>query len=141
MSGVLQGMGRTGWDDVPLIAAEPVGAASLATSAAAGRNVTLDRIETIATSLGVKRVSDRAVRWTKEHEILHCLVEDSRAVKACRSFADDHRVLVEPASGVSLAVVYDAMPVLDRFGSVLVVVCGGIGVGLEQFARWTDAMA
>ncbi len=141
MSGVLQGMHQLGWGDVPLIAAEPEGAASLARSAASGQNVTLDRIETVATSLGVKRVADRAVQWTNEHEILHCLVKDSRAVEACRRFADDHRVLVEPASGVSLAVAYDAMPVLDRFDSVLVVVCGGIGVGLGHFARWADAMA
>lgn len=141
MSGVLQGMHQMGWNEVPLIAAEPVGAASLAASAAAGRNVTLDRIDTVATSLGVKRVADRAVQWTKEHEILHCLVDDARAIEACRRFADDHRVLVEPASGVSLAVAYDSMPVLDRFSSVLVVVCGGIGVGLGHFARWSDALA
>lgn len=141
MSGVLQGMHKLGWNDVPLVAAEPRGAASLAASAAAGRNVTLDRIDTVATSLGVKRVADRAVQWTKEHEVLNCLVEDSRAVEACRKFADDQRVLVEPASGISLAVAYDNMPVLDRFNSVLVVVCGGIGVGLGHFARWTDALA
>ncbi|MCF7936225.1 MAG: pyridoxal-phosphate dependent enzyme [Synergistales bacterium] len=141
MSGVLQGMWRNGWDDVPLIAAEPEGAASLAASVEAGRPVELDRIDTIAGSLGVKRVADRAFQWCSEHPVLPVRVTDMAALRASRQFADDHRVLVEPASGVALSVLYDNRPELGDAESVLAVVCGGIGVSMERFAEWEAACA
>ncbi|MGB8376849.1 MAG: pyridoxal-phosphate dependent enzyme, partial [Rhodanobacteraceae bacterium] len=52
MVGVIEGLGRVGWSDVPVAAAETEGAASLAAAIAAGHTVTLDRIDTIALTLG-----------------------------------------------------------------------------------------
>ena len=51
-------------------------------------------------------------------------------------YADEHRVLVEPACGASLAAVYAAHPLLRGRDPVLVVVCGGAGVTRDQLARW-----
>jgi L-serine/L-threonine ammonia-lyase len=62
-------------------------------------------------------------------------VSDAEAVNACRRFLNDHRVLVEPACGASLAYVYRQASELGDVGNVWVIVCGGVGITLEQLAR------
>ena len=47
-------------------------------------------------------------------------------------FADDHRVVTEPACGAALAGVYEGKAVLDSFSNILVIVCGGATTTLEQ---------
>ena len=46
-------------------------------------------------------------------------------MSACLRFADEHRLLVEPACGAALAAVYARAPCLAAAASVVVVVCGG----------------
>jgi L-serine/L-threonine ammonia-lyase len=134
--GVLLGLHRAGWTDVPVVAVETEGAASYHAAIAAGRPVLIDRPTSLATSLGARQVADEAFAWTKRHEIRPWLVSDRAAVQACVRFADDHRILVEPACGAALAVVYDDAPVLAGARRVLVVVCGGAGVTLARLAEW-----
>jgi L-serine/L-threonine ammonia-lyase len=53
---------------------------------------------------------------------------DAAAVRACGTFLDDHRVMVEPACGAGLAAVYEKVGILaDRHpdDTILVEVCGG----------------
>jgi L-serine/L-threonine ammonia-lyase len=59
---------------------------------------------------------------------------------ACTRFLDDHRVLVEPACGAALAVVYAASERLAGFERVLVVVCGGATASVGQLQRWAHEM-
>ena len=54
--GVLQGLASVGWCDVPVVAMETEGAASLNASIAAGRLVTIPAITSIAKTLGAKTV-------------------------------------------------------------------------------------
>ena len=143
LCGVAQGLHQTGWTDVPIVAVETQGAASYHASLEAGHVVTLDKIESIASSLGAKRVAEEAFKWASRHKIHSSLVTDKQAVEACLRFVDDHRVLVEPACGASLSLVYDKNPLLDQFSSVLVIVCGGNGVSrglLDGWARSTGGM-
>ncbi|MDA0748858.1 MAG: pyridoxal-phosphate dependent enzyme [bacterium] len=136
LCGVLEGMHRVGWTDVPVVAVETEGAASFAASVEAGRLVTLDRIRSIATTLGARTVTAEALAWCGRHPIRPWTVSDREAVDACMRFVDDHRVLVEPACGAALAAVYgQAEPLLDQ-ASVLVIVCGGAGVSLELLQEW-----
>jgi L-serine/L-threonine ammonia-lyase len=53
-------------------------------------------------------------------------------VRACRLLLDDHRVLTEPACGVSLSLLYDNKLRFAPSDNVLVVVCGGASVTLES---------
>ena len=94
MCGVLEGMHRVGWHDVPLVAVETHGAASYAAALAAGSPVTLPAITTLALTLGAKRVCDEAVRWSTRHPITPWQCDDRAAVTACSRFLDDHRTLV-----------------------------------------------
>jgi L-serine/L-threonine ammonia-lyase len=136
LSGIVVGLQKLGWNDIPILAVETNGAASLAAAMQAGQVVTLDRITSIATTLGAQRVCQRALDVTREHPITSHVVSDREAVDACLRFADEHRVLVEPACGASLAAVYSAHPLLRGRDPVLLVVCGGAGVTREQLARW-----
>lgn len=136
MCGVLQGLHRNRLPQVPVIAVETAGAASLHAAVQAGGPVTLPGIDTVATSLGAKRVAQAAYDWTRRHEVHSVTVTDGQAVDACLRFADDMRMLVEPACGAALAVAYQNFPELARFQRPLLVVCGGIGVDLAKLESW-----
>lgn len=140
MSGVLQGMHAAGWQDVPLVAAETHGAASLNAAIAAGGLVTLDAITSIATSLGARRVSEQAIEWTKRHEVVSATVSDAEAVQACLDVAKEHRLIVEPACGAAVAVALQrSAPVLRTARDVLVILCGGACATYEDLQGWAAA--
>ncbi len=136
LCGVVEGLRRNGWSDVPVVAVETRGAESLHRSMRSGRRVTLDAVTSIATSLGAREVCEQAFRWTSEHPVASVVVDDAAAVSACLRFVDDHRLVVEPASGAALAPVYDRAPELDAFDDVLVVVCGGAVASLARLDAW-----
>ncbi len=75
--------------------------------------------------------------WLKNHPISNVVVSDRAAVSACQRFIDDHRVVVEPACGASLAAVYEGAPALEAFKTVMVVVCGGVTATTEQLQQWS----
>lgn len=137
LSGVAEGLHRNGWSQIPIIAVETEGAASFHAAVNAGHAVQLDHISSIATSLGAKRVCEQAVKWSKEHTIHSVLVTDHSALSACERFLADHRLLVEPACGASLAVAYENAPVLEPFETVLLVVCGGATATVQQIQEWS----
>jgi L-serine/L-threonine ammonia-lyase len=115
---------------------ETEGAASFAASVSAGRLVTLERITSIAVTLGARRVASEALSWTERHEIIPWTVTDRSAIESCARFADDHRVLVEPACGAALSPVYEKDAPLMGRKIVLVIVCGGAGVSLSLLREW-----
>ena len=60
------------------------------------------------------------------------VVTDREAVDACLRFADDHHVIVEPACGAALALVYKGVAVLRETRKILLIVCGGSGVSYDE---------
>ena len=136
LCGVLEGLHKVGWTDLPVVAVETEGAASLSASVAAGHLVTLNEISSIATTLGARTVAQNALAWTRRHPIQPWTVSDRAAVDACLRFANDHRVLVEPACGAALSVIYDRALPLKKSRSVMVMVCGGAGVNLSLLSEW-----
>ena len=141
LCGLVEGLRRAGWSDVPVIAVETEGADSLAQSVRAGRRVELAAITSLAITLGAKKICERAFDCTRDHPLRSVVVSDRAAVSACQRLLDDHRLIVEPACGASLAAVYDGAPELEDFESVLVVVCGGATTTLEQLREWADGSA
>jgi len=140
LCGVLEGMHQVGWVDVPVVAVETQGTASLAAAVRAGRLVTLDRIDSIATTLGARTVAAEALAWTRRHPVTPWVVSDRAALMACLRFADDHRVLVEPACGAALSTVYDRAKPLEGVKPIVVIVCGGAGVSLGLLEQWTQQL-
>ena len=92
------------------------------------------------TSLGAKKVSEAAFQWNKKHKIISHVVTDRQALNVCLRFTLDHRLLVEPACGASLAVVYSPIDFLEDKKNILVIVCGGAGVSIEQLEEWNKQL-
>jgi len=141
LCGVAEGLRRNGWSDVPILAVETEGAASFHEATKAGHPVELEAITSIASSLGARRVCERAVQWWKERPIQSLLVSDRSALSACERFLADQRILVEPSCGASLAPIYEKAPELEPFGTVLVVVCGGATATIDQIREWARGVA
>jgi len=137
LCGVVEGLQRNNWADVPIVAVETGGAESFAASVREGRLVELAAITSIATSLGARQVCKQAYLCSKTYPIKNVVVSDRSAIAACQRFIEDHQVVVEPACGASLAAVYDKVPELSSFSSVLVIVCGGVTSTIGQLQQWS----
>jgi L-serine/L-threonine ammonia-lyase len=136
MCGVIEGLRNNHWPDVPVIAVETEGAASLNLAIRSGQLKALDAITSIATTLGAKQVCKQAFELTRTHEVKSVVVSDESAVKACRRFLNDHRLLVEPACGAALAPIYEQLEAIQPYTNVLVVVCGGASTTAEQLQSY-----
>lgn len=136
LCGVVEGLRRQGWHDVPVIAAETSGAASLAAALTAGELLTLPGITSIATSLGARRVAQAAFDIARSHPVHSAVVSDAAAVAACLRLMDEHRIVVEPACGAALAAAEHG-DLLAGARTVLVIVCGGVTATVAQLQRWS----
>ena len=148
LAGIQQGLDRIGWDSVRILAVETEGAASFAAAKAAGEVVRLEKISTVASSLGalsvtaaVLDINSRAVQRTESY-----VVSDAEAVSACIEFANEQRCLVEPACGACLAAIYSPRCRDYLIGGikssdclkVVVIVCGGSVVSLDLLTSWKE---
>ena len=138
LCGVIEGLYRNNWTDVPIVAVETEGAESYAASVREGHLVELEAITSVATSLGARQVCNQAYIWSKKYPIMNVVVSDRSAIAACGRFIEDHQVVVEPACGASLAAVYDNVPEISSFSSVLVIVCGGVTSTIAQLQQWSN---
>lgn len=141
MAGILEGMHRHNWQDVPVLAVETEGAASFSASYQAKEHVRIDKITSIAKTLGALQVTSKLVDWIDKHPIIPVTVTDKSAVDACLSFADDCRAIVEPACGAALSLVYDQADYLKNYDSVLMIVCGGAGATVQQLLKWQEELS
>jgi L-serine/L-threonine ammonia-lyase len=131
--GVMEGILRNNWENTKVITAETDGTASMKKALEQQQLITLDKIDSIAASLGAKRVAKRAFEYAINNDVVAYSVSDAKALDACRLFLNDTGSLVEPACGAALSAVYHNLEVIQQVDSVLVLVCGGAGLSLEQF--------
>ncbi|XP_055861843.1 L-serine dehydratase/L-threonine deaminase-like isoform X2 [Biomphalaria glabrata] len=144
-NGIVQGMRQVGWENVPIVAVETQGADCFDAAIKAGEVVNLEAITSVAKTLGSLSVSPTTLEYYKQANppIINYVVTDQDAVSACVKFADDHRFLVEPACGASLAIIYGKIlhrlieeKKLTSITSALVIVCGGAIVSTEVIQSW-----
>jgi L-serine/L-threonine ammonia-lyase len=142
-----------------VVACETDGAASFAASfnSSDGSIIRLDSINSIASSLGALQVTPAVIQRCRRHrdrgeisssgeDVISYVCTDEEAVQGCVQFSSDHRMLVEPACGASLAPLYSdrlRTKLLDKLkddeSSVIVVeVCGGSGVDLDLLIEWKE---
>ena len=142
--GVMLGLENCGWqNDVRVAAVETKGAESLAASLKAGELVTLPAITSVAKSLGASRVAEKAFEYAQNHSTSSSVVlPDADACMACVKFADDERILVEPACGASVAMAYNpkdlraVFPGMTPDSKIVIVVCGGSRICLEELEMY-----
>jgi L-serine/L-threonine ammonia-lyase len=138
LAGILTGLLRHGRTDCRVIACETAGAASFRAALDAGHPVKLDRIDSIAKSLAALQVANWPVDAIKQFPHESVVLSDADAILGVTRFADDHRQLVEPACGVSLAVGYLDHPAIAGAHDVVIVVCGGVSVDARMVADWAS---
>eukprot|EP00958_Prasinococcus_capsulatus_P023372 scaffold3443_cov404-Prasinococcus_capsulatus_cf.AAC.15 len=137
------GLKEVGWDDVKVVACETEGANSFAQSAEAGKLIELPGITSVAKSLGASKVSPTLMERYLElgpQLLVPWVGSDRDAVSACARFADEHRVLVEPACGISLAAAYNACEALRGCQRVVIEVCGGAIVTRALMSEWCTTL-
>jgi L-serine/L-threonine ammonia-lyase len=148
LAGCLRGVERAGWlDETLVVAMETIGADSLNASVLAGKLATLPAITSVAKSLGAASPSPtvfaRCVALGPGR-VRSATCTDAQAVSACVRFADDHRILVEPACGAALSAVYTpelgiVNGLADDDRPIVVVVCGGSVVDRASLDALADA--
>ncbi|XP_077164591.1 serine dehydratase-like [Paroedura picta] len=139
LAGVVAGLQEVGWQDVPIVAVETRGAESFNAAVQAGRLVTLPDITSVAKCLGAKTVAQRALDCASECPIISHVLDDVEAMKAMEQFLDDERMLVEPACGAALALLYSGqIQRLQEEGrlsrtldSIVLIVCGGSSIQMD----------
>jgi L-serine/L-threonine ammonia-lyase len=148
-NGIVQGIHAQGeaWNQrTKILAVETAGADALAQSLTAGSRVTLPAITSLATSLGAVQVCERTFELAEQCRksgVLHnAVLTDAEAAMGCWRFADDERMLVELACGVSVAICYGnrlkailGRPVAPE-EKVVIVVCGGSAVSVDMVEAW-----
>jgi L-serine/L-threonine ammonia-lyase len=132
LAGVIKGLLNNKWEDTPIMAVETFGAASLNNSLKKGETVELDKISSLATSLGAKKVSEGAFKLACAHNVKSVLTSDLDTLLACENFLSDHKILVEPACGAALSPIYNQLDELDAFSKILVIVCGGSTMSIDD---------
>ncbi|KAI7860351.1 tryptophan synthase beta subunit-like PLP-dependent enzyme [Circinella umbellata] len=141
LNGVIMGLQEVEWKEVPVIAVETHGSNSFQSSVVAGKVVSLPKTSTIASSLAVKSVSSKSLELSLAHPVVPFAVSDAMAADAVRLFAENNRMIVEPAAGTGLSLCYtqiirDIMPSLTPTSDVVVLVTGGSDITLNDLDEY-----
>lgn len=132
LCGILEGLSRHAWGDVPILACESEGTASFAATLKVKKLVTLSTVSGIATSLGARCVTKKIVDWIGIHPMSSFVTSDEILKKSVVSFLDDHRFLVEPSCAAALAPIYQKQFLVEGKGPILVIVCGGAVINSQN---------
>ncbi|KAJ4364461.1 catabolic L-serine/threonine dehydratase [Neocucurbitaria cava] len=142
--GIMQGLEKVNHPDLQVLAVETEGAHSLALSLEKGELSTLPAITSIATSLGARTVAPQAFAYAQRSSVRSVVLSDAVAKEGCVRLADDERIMVEPACGVSVALCYNGrlkeiLPNLQKTSKVVITVCGGSNISTKLLGEWTES--
>lgn len=148
LAGLVEGIVKVGWSDVPIIAMETLGAHCLNAALQAGKSVSLPDITSIAKCLGAKTVCDRALECARKYKVISLTVDDKDALQAVEMFLEDELMLVEAACGAALAAVYSGH--IQRLqkegkleqlrGPLIMIVCGGSSISLSELQNFKSQL-
>lgn len=139
-----------GQKDAYVVATETEGAHSLAHSIRHGSLQSLPAITSQATSLGAVRVAPRAFQNAQSPpagiKVVSTVCSDAEAAQGVVRLADEHRLQVELACGISVQVALmiklrELVPDLTPESRVVVVVCGGSNITAEIIAEYRQRLA
>ncbi len=113
---------------------ETEGADCMSKSIAAGQIVTLDKITSIARTLGAPAPSERTFTMAKRFLESITVVPDSEAMEALRFLLERLKVMTEPAASCTLSAAERLREHFSADRHVVLVLCGG-NVAVEDIAR------
>ncbi|CUS25233.1 LAQU0S42e00166g1_1 [Lachancea quebecensis] len=153
-SGIIIGLQRHGLvDKIPVIAVETEGCDVLNKSLINGSPIRLEKLTSVATSLGSPYIASFAFDSARHYNTKSVVLKDDDVLQTCMRFADDTGFIVEPACGASLHFCYHPGILEKALGCelgeedvIVVIACGGACVTyndlvsaqqkpVEKFAR------
>lgn len=137
--GLIAGMARAAKllrPQIEVIGVEPVGADSTTQSLAAGHPVALERISTIADSLGAPRAMPLTFSYAQMHIDRMVHVTDADMRSAMRHYFDVLRIIAEPACSASLAALIGPLRQEMAGRRVGIIACGS-NISLDRFETLT----
>lgn len=111
--------------EVKIWGVETHGADAMAQALAAGKVIELEKITSIARTLGAPSVSDLTLKLTQNYLEGVTVVEDAEAVKEMFYLLENNKVLTEPATACNLAAAEHLRKNFDESRHVVVILCGG----------------
>ena len=136
--GIQRGIERYNWNNkTKIFALETIGAASYAAAKKEGKIVKLEKIDTIASTLGALAVTSATLNSNVTTESI--VVSDKDTVKSCLNFANKFRILVEPACGAALSILNENnIKILknNNIKNCVIIVCGGSAIDLNLLEFW-----
>lgn len=138
LNGVIEGLDRNGWGDVPVIGVEVEGAPKFRKALEVGHPVYLDHLDTLANTLAGKVISQQSVDYAKTHNITSYLVSDAQAANGVLQFIEDFHVIVELACGASMSLAYEQPEIIKPYQNVVIIACGGAGVNLPLLLKYKE---
>ncbi len=114
---------------------EPIGADSMQRSFAAGSPQRIERVDTIADSLGAPFALPYSYSLCRQHLQAIVTVDDLALRRAMGMMLTEFKVAVEPAGAASLAALLGPLRERLRGKSVGLIACGS-NIDPETFARW-----
>lgn len=123
--------------DISVIGVEPLGAAKMTASIAAGHPVTIDRVDTIADGLMPVRPGDLTFEHARAFVDRVVTVDDEKIARAALWLFSEAKLVVEPSGAASVAAVLwpDASSPLADKGKKVVAILSGGNVSLDTLAR------
>ena len=120
--------------DCTIIGVEPEGADAMSRSLAAGAPFHLEKVETIADSLGAPMALPKTFAIARQHVEEIIRLPDAAMQSTMRLLYDGLKIVAEPACAASTAAIRG--PLRDRLAGkrVAAIACGS-NIGLEKFAR------
>lgn len=122
--------------DALIIGVEPFGADSMTRSIAAGAPVTLDKIDTIADSLGAPKALPLTYGVAAAHVDRMVHITDDQMRAGMRVMFDNVKIIAEPACAASLAAVSGPLRAELEGRNVGIIACGS-NISLARFAALT----
>jgi L-serine/L-threonine ammonia-lyase len=135
MSGVIEGLDRAGWSDVPVIGCGTYGANAFAASMEAEKLVRLPKVDTLVGCISAAEITPRVMELSKTHRLIPYLTSDLSCVEASERFLDDHRLLVDISCGLTLSALYQNSPLIAGFDRIAVIVCGGVVIRYRSLMK------
>ncbi|CAN9446925.1 unnamed protein product [Alternaria alternata] len=147
INGICQSMDNHQMSKTTILALETAGAESLNAALQAKEVITLPKITSQATSLGIARVTDATYKYAQRGNVRSVVLPDAEAAMGCWRLADDERIMVELACGINVALCYDGRlekalgrPVRPE-DKVVIVLCGGSNVTSKMLCDWRNEYA
>ncbi|MCU0493668.1 MAG: pyridoxal-phosphate dependent enzyme [Chloroflexaceae bacterium] len=124
---------------VRIVGVEPVGAASMQHSLAAGRVSPLPAVKTIADTLSPRSVSERTLILTQQYVDDVVLVDDGQMVAAMQWLWAECNQLVEPAGAAVIAALQNGKVSVAEAACPVALVCGGNAAAASVFAAYNPS--